>query len=248
MACEEVGFDSRERFLASFSSMLTLHCGILTSREQSAFKSQLLNSYHQRAADWATALHVDRFVPNVATRKGRKNKTTRDSEGRDRHQADRHPSASSSSSLPQAVDVDRTSLGLHPRPVRDVSPLETVDPWQIIRLQQRRIQELESEVASLQDRLVSLRRHADFLAWRVRMGLAIGDDREIVRRSAFGFAGVYNMLPEEAVSKGNVSDFQRFLSDMVKDRFVAQERFWKSTLSTRCDVMTRRRLLQLHGR
>ena len=56
------------------------------------------------------------------------------------------------------------------------------------------------------------------------------------------------MLPEEAVSKGNVSDFQRFLSDMVKDRFVAQERFWKSTLSTRCDVMTRRRLLQLHGK
>ena len=69
-----------------------------------------------------------------------------------------------------------------------------------------------------------------------------------MRRSAFGFIGVYNMLPEEAVPKGNLGDFQRFLSAMVKDRFVAQERFGNSTLSTRCDVMTRRRLLQLHDR
>ena len=122
MACEEVGFDSRERFLARFSSILTPHCGILTPREQLTFKSQLLNSYRQGAANWAAALHVDRFAPNVATRKGRKNKTTRDSECRDRHQADRHPSASSSSSLPQWADVDRTSPGLHPRPVHDVSP------------------------------------------------------------------------------------------------------------------------------
>jgi hypothetical protein len=72
-----------------------------------------------------------------------------------------------------------------------------------------------------------------------------GRQLEIWRRSAFGLISVYNMLPQDAVNKLQVCEFQGFLANMVKDRFVAQEHLWKSTLSTRCDVMARRRLLQL---
>ena len=74
--------------------------------------------------------------------------------------------------------------------------------------------------------------------------IPVGRHLEIWRRSAFGLVSVYNLLPQEAVNKLQVCEFQRFLADMVKHRFVAQERFWALTLSTRCDVMLRRRLLQ----
>ena len=181
MACEEVGFDSRERFLARFSSILTPNCSILTSMQQLTFKSQLLNSYHQGAAKWAAALDVHRFAPNVATRKRRKNKLTRDSEGRDRHQMDHHPSASSSSSsLPQWVDVNRTSSGLRPRPAGFISPSGAVDPWQLIHLLQRRIQELGSQMTSREKEVMSLRRQADFFR-----GLATGDGTDV---GSFGSA------------------------------------------------------------
>ena len=73
---------------------------------------------------------------------------------------------------------------------------------------------------------------------------SVGRNLEMMRRSALGLISVYNMLPEEAVSKHNVSEFQHALTEIVRHRFIAQERFWKFTLSTRCDIMTRRRLLQ----
>lgn len=71
-----------------------------------------------------------------------------------------------------------------------------------------------------------------------------GDRRlEIVRRSIFGLVVVYNLLPESVVAQTNVSDFQRELTNLVRDRVVAREHLWKITLSPRSDFITRRRLL-----
>ena len=56
---------------------------------------------------------------------------------------------------------------------------------------------------------------------------------EIMRRFALGMIRVYNLLPEDCVNTSKVSEFQRFLSKLVRDRMNAGVVGWRFTLSPR---------------
>ena len=56
---------------------------------------------------------------------------------------------------------------------------------------------------------------------------------EILRRSALGLVGVYNLLPAEVVAEATVKDFQGELQRVLKERAVEGCEDWKETFSPR---------------
>ncbi len=56
---------------------------------------------------------------------------------------------------------------------------------------------------------------------------------DIMRRSALGMIKVYNILPHDVVQHRAVKDFQRAITDLVRDRVVAGDSRWKVVLSPR---------------
>ncbi len=68
---------------------------------------------------------------------------------------------------------------------------------------------------------------------------------EIMRRSALGMIRVYNLLPPHVVSEHNLKDFQRSLTDLVRDRVVAGDSRWRVLLSPRCPIFQYHPLVHL---
>ena len=62
---------------------------------------------------------------------------------------------------------------------------------------------------------------------------AAGSNLEIMRRSALGMIRVYNLLPEELVDKVDLKEFQRGLTQLVRDRVTAGDHRWRFLLSPR---------------
>ena len=60
-----------------------------------------------------------------------------------------------------------------------------------------------------------------------------GRNLELMRRSAFGMIRVYNLLPEDAVAERTLKGFQRFLTQLVRDRLVARDDRWRELFSCR---------------
>ena len=56
---------------------------------------------------------------------------------------------------------------------------------------------------------------------------------EILRRSALGLVGVYNLLPGEIVEQAAVKDFQTHLTKLLKERASSGREEWKDTFSPR---------------
>ena len=56
---------------------------------------------------------------------------------------------------------------------------------------------------------------------------------DVARRSALGMIRVYNLLPHECVLHKTLSEFQRALSGLVRDRVVAGDHRWRHLLSPR---------------
>ena len=54
-----------------------------------------------------------------------------------------------------------------------------------------------------------------------------------IKRSALGLVAVYNMLPAPVVASNDVSEFQRALQHLVKERAKAGREDWKDTLNPR---------------
>jgi hypothetical protein len=71
----------------------------------------------------------------------------------------------------------------------------------------------------------------------VRLGeFRDGSHTEYVNRSALGLDNVYNLLPQKVLCAVKVSDFQRLLQDMVKERASRDDRNWKHLFSPRQDM------------
>ena len=64
-----------------------------------------------------------------------------------------------------------------------------------------------------------------------------GRSLDIMRRSALGMIRVYNLLPDECVSVRNVSWFQSKLTELVRNRRVANDATWKVVLSCRHPIL-----------
>ena len=58
----------------------------------------------------------------------------------------------------------------------------------------------------------------------------------VVRRSAFGLAAIYNMLPASFVLSKTVSDFQHKLQELIIARACAGCADWRDTLSPRISL------------
>ena len=56
---------------------------------------------------------------------------------------------------------------------------------------------------------------------------------EVLRRSALGLAGVYNLLPTEVVAETTVAGFQRLLQNLLKERATSGCEDWEQTFSPR---------------
>ena len=56
---------------------------------------------------------------------------------------------------------------------------------------------------------------------------------EILRRSALGLVGVYNLLPESIVFQPTTKDFQTELTKLLKNRASSGREDWKNTFSPR---------------
>ena len=63
--------------------------------------------------------------------------------------------------------------------------------------------------------------------------LRTGKHTNLVKHSALGLTGVYNLLPTEAVELDTVKDFQGCLQDLLKHRAAAGTRNWVRTFSPR---------------
>ena len=63
-----------------------------------------------------------------------------------------------------------------------------------------------------------------------------GRDLDIMRRSALGMIRVYNILPADRVAKRCLKEFQRGLTDLVRDRVIARDARWKFLLSSRHQI------------
>ena len=56
---------------------------------------------------------------------------------------------------------------------------------------------------------------------------------QLLRRSALGLVGVYNLLPEDVVQAGIVANFQGKLQDLLKARAQSGCEDWPLTFSPR---------------
>ena len=72
---------------------------------------------------------------------------------------------------------------------------------------------------------------------------APGRNLEIMRRSALGMIRVYNLLAQETVEQQTMKDFQKSLTNLVRDRVVARDSRWKVLLSCRHPLFQRHPLV-----